>query len=99
MPEEQIQAFINTVKSNTSLNERLKAAADSDAVVAIAKEAGFEISKAEVDGYLSQQTAGLSDVELEAVAGGGQTCFGCGPGTGNTSAGSAWGTDGNCGCQ
>ena len=44
MSEEQLKAFLDKVKGDTSLQEKLKAAADSDAVLAIAKEAGFSIS-------------------------------------------------------
>ena len=44
MSEEQLKAFLEKVKGDTSLQGQLKAAADSDAVLAIAKEAGFMIS-------------------------------------------------------
>ena len=44
MSEEQLKAFLEKVKADTSLQEKLKAAADSDVVLAIAKEAGFMIS-------------------------------------------------------
>ena len=37
MSEEQLKAFLEKVKADTSLQEKLKAAADNDAVVAIAK--------------------------------------------------------------
>ena len=63
MSEEQLKAFIEKVKADTSLQEKLKAAADSDAVLAIAKEAGFSIS---AEDYASE----LSDEELEGAAGG-----------------------------
>ena len=43
MSEGQLKAFLEKVKVDTSLQEKLKAAAaDADAVVAIAKESGFE---------------------------------------------------------
>jgi predicted ribosomally synthesized peptide with nif11-like leader len=42
MSEEQLKAFIEKVKADSSLQERLKSASDADAVVAIAKEAGFQ---------------------------------------------------------
>ena len=48
--------------------EKLKAAADSDAVLAIAQEAGFGIS---ADDLKNAQVTELSDEELEGVAGGG----------------------------
>ena len=44
MSEEQLKAFLEKVKTDTSLEEKLKAAPDSDAVLAIAKEVGFVIS-------------------------------------------------------
>ena len=40
MSEEQLKAFLEKVKGDTSLQEKLKA----DAVTVIAKEAGFSIS-------------------------------------------------------
>ena len=44
MSEEQLKAFLEKVQGDTSLQEKLKAAGDSDAVLAIAKEAGHSIS-------------------------------------------------------
>ena len=67
MSEEQLKAFLEKVKADTSLQEKLKAASDADAVVAIAKEAGFSIS---ADDFKKAQSE-LSDEELEGVAGGG----------------------------
>ena len=75
MSEEQLKAFLEKLKADTSLQEKLKAAADTDAVVAIATEAGFSISaddfnKAELE---------VSDKEMENAAGGGASCMaGCG---------------------
>ena len=65
MSEEQLKAFLEKVKSDTELQEKLKAAADADAVTAIAKEAGFSISADDLKKAQSQ----LSDEELENVAG------------------------------
>jgi predicted ribosomally synthesized peptide with nif11-like leader len=70
MSEEQIQALINAVKSDTALQERIKAAPDLDAVVAIAKEAGFVVTKEELKMAQKEATVELSDEELEAVSGG-----------------------------
>ena len=39
MSEEQLKAFLEKVKADTNLQDKLKAAADTNAVVAIAKEA------------------------------------------------------------
>ena len=66
MSEEQLKAFLEDVKADEGLQEQLKAAADTDAVVAIAKAAGFAISAEE----LQRAPAELSDEELEGVAGG-----------------------------
>ncbi|WP_074159390.1 MULTISPECIES: Nif11-like leader peptide family natural product precursor [unclassified Synechococcus] len=67
MSEEQLQAFLEKVKADTILQEKLKAAADADAVLSIAKEAGFSISADELENAQSK----LSNQELEGVAGGG----------------------------
>ena len=66
MSEEQLKAFLEKVKADTSLQEKLKAAADSDAMASIAKEAGFMIS---ADDFKNLQSE-ISEEELEAVAGG-----------------------------
>ena len=66
MSEEQLKAFLEKVKGDTSLQEKLKAAADANAVIAIAKEAGFSISADD----LTKAQFELSDEELEDVAGG-----------------------------
>ena len=66
MSEEQLKAFLEKVKADTSLQEKLKAAADNDAVLAIAKDAGFSISADD----LTKAQSELSEEEMEAVAGG-----------------------------
>jgi predicted ribosomally synthesized peptide with nif11-like leader len=69
MTEEQLKAFQEAVKADVSLQEKLKAAADADAVVEIAKAAGFVISVDEIKQARSA-SEDLSDDELEGVAGG-----------------------------
>ena len=66
MSEEQLKAFLEKAKGDTSLQEKLKAAADSDAVLAIAKEEGFSISAEDLKNAQSE----ISDAELELAAGG-----------------------------
>ncbi len=66
MSEEQLKAFLEKVKGDTSLQEQLKAASDADAVAAIAKEAGFNVSA----DLITKAQSELSDEELENVAGG-----------------------------
>ena len=71
MSEEQLSALHARLKDDAGLQEKLKGAADLDAVAAIAKEAGFDISKAAWLKYQAKQIIELSDEELEGVAGGG----------------------------
>ena len=66
MSEEQLKSFLEKVKTDTGLKEKLKAAADSDAVLAIAKEAGFSISADDLKNAQSE----ISEQELEGAAGG-----------------------------
>jgi len=67
MSEEQLKAFLEAVKGDAGLQERLKAANDADAVVTIAKAAGFAISCEELK--KAAQTE-IKDKELEQMAGG-----------------------------
>ena len=65
MSKEQLKGFLEKVKGDLNLQERLKAAKSQDEVVSIAKEHGHEFGT----DHISQ----LSEKELEGVAGGG--CF------------------------
>ena len=66
MSQGQLKAFLEKLKADTSLQEKLKAAFNPDAVVSIAKEAGFSISADD----LKKTQSELSEEELEGVAGG-----------------------------
>ena len=66
MSEEKLKAILEVVKADAGLQEQLKAAADTDAVVAIAKEEGFVITAEELQRARSE----ISEEELESVAGG-----------------------------
>ncbi len=68
MSEEQLKAFMEAVKADAGLKEKLNAAADSDAVVAIAKTAGFMITAEELQ--RGQAGTEISEEELEGVTGG-----------------------------
>jgi predicted ribosomally synthesized peptide with nif11-like leader len=70
MSEEQLAALLAKLKDDAGLQEKLKAGADLDAAVTLAKEAGFDVSKADWLKYQANQTLELSDEELEGVAGG-----------------------------
>jgi predicted ribosomally synthesized peptide with nif11-like leader len=74
MSEEQLKAFLEKVKTDTSLQEKLKAADSPEAALEIAQEAGFSITSEDIQ-KLSESVE-LSDEELEVgvVAGGGIFC-------------------------
>ena len=67
MSEEQLKAFMEAVKADEGLQKQFKAATDVNAVVAIAREAGFVISAEELERDQGDVT---EDDELEAVTGG-----------------------------
>jgi predicted ribosomally synthesized peptide with nif11-like leader len=69
MSEEQLSALLAKLKDDAGLREKLQGAADLDAAVAIAKEAGFDVSKADWLRHQAEQTLKLSDEELERIAG------------------------------
>jgi len=72
MSEEQLAALLAKLKDDAVLQEKLKGAADLDGAVALAKEAGFDVSQADWLKYQAKETVELTDEELESVAGG---CF------------------------
>ena len=86
MSEEQLSALLAKLKEDARLREKLKAAADMDAFVKIAKDAGLEVNNDDWIRY-KQETAALDDSELESIAGGAQIsnhnetwCTKCGTG-------------------
>ena len=62
MSKEQLKAFLEKVKADTSLQEKLKAAKSPEDVVGIAKEHGHE--------FTAEHMSQLSEKELEGVNGG-----------------------------
>ena len=68
MSEEQLKAFLEKVKGDTSLQEKLKAAASPEAALQIAKDAGFAITAEDIQSAPEE----LSDEELETAVGGAQ---------------------------
>ena len=69
MSEEQLKLFLATVKVDAIIQEKLKATDDVDAIVAIAKQTGFDITAEELKRATSSPME-LSDDDLENVAGG-----------------------------
>ena len=68
MSEEQFKAFLEKVKADTSLQEKLKA--EGADVVAIAKAAGFSITTEDLNSHRQGVSEDISDDELEGAAGG-----------------------------
>jgi len=66
MSDEQLKAFQAAVEADAGLQEQLKAVTDPDAIVAIAKAAGFMITAEE----LKRAQAEISEDELAGVTGG-----------------------------
>ena len=69
MLKEKLVELLAKLKDDAVLREKFKDAADLDAAVALAKEAGFDVSKADWLKYLSNTLAELSDEELEKIPG------------------------------
>ena len=70
MSDEQLSAFLVALKTDAGLQAKLKGAADLDPAMAIAKEAGFEVSKADWLKHQAKQTLEQSEETLESLAGG-----------------------------
>ena len=66
MSEEQLKAFLEKAKGDTSLMAKLKAS-DANTIVGIAKEAGYNISADDL------KRIPLSEEELESSSGGAGT--------------------------
>ena len=79
MSEDLLKAFLEKVQGATSLQKKLKSATGAEAVVEIAKEAGFSISADDINKAQSEisDDREISDEELEGVAGGGCQCGYC----------------------
>ena len=72
MSQEQLKAFLDKVKGDAALQEKLKGAKSPEEAIAIAKEARFTITVEDIQNGESE----MSDDELEQAAGGD-----CGPTT------------------
>jgi len=68
MSQEDLTQFLETVQQDSSLQEKLKT--EGADPVAIAKEAGFSITRAELIRHQADRIQSLSDEELEDAAGG-----------------------------
>ena len=84
MSEEQLKAFLEKVKSDTELQEKLKAAGSNEAALQIAKDAGFSITAEDIQSMQSAPGE-VSDEELEGAAGGHPGSMDCPRGPGGCS--------------
>ena len=76
MTEDQLAALLAKLKEDAGLRDNLQKAADLDAAAALAKEAGFEVSQADLLKYQEEnKSLELSDEELEGVSGGTVLCM------------------------
>ena len=72
MSEEQLAALLVRLKEDKAFQERLRGAADLDAAVLMAQEAGFNVSPADWRKEQALQALELNDDELEEASGGTQ---------------------------
>jgi predicted ribosomally synthesized peptide with nif11-like leader len=73
MSEEQLRAILAKVAEDADLRTKLNQAENADAVVALAKEAGFSITL----GTFAQAPLEVSEEHLESVVGSGQAVAKC----------------------
>ena len=66
--EEQLKAFLEVVKTDALLQEKLKTVKDPNAAVAIDKAAGFAIPAEDIASDQASATGELPSEELEGVA-------------------------------
>ena len=70
MSEEQFKAFLQKIEDDTNLQEQLSAATSVEAVVELAKAAGFMMTVADLQRVHTAAQTLLSEAELENVSGG-----------------------------
>jgi len=76
MSVESAKAFIEKMKTDEEFNKKVKGCKNAEERTALAKEAGFDFTPAEIKGQGDE----LSDKELDAVAGAGCLLDSCGVG-------------------
>lgn len=69
MSSEQLQLFIEKVKSDNDLAEKLKGVQSDEQAIAIAKELGFTITNDDLESLFPEEQD-LTEEQLESVAGG-----------------------------
>ena len=77
MSEEQLKVFLEKVKGDASLQEKLKAARSSQEVAGIANENGCNFPSESIVNAINIQLGKrkqISDIELEGLSGGEKCC-------------------------
>ena len=70
MSEDQLRLLIAKLQHDPEIRNRLASAADLDAAVVVAREAGFDVTSGDWLTYRAGNSLDLSDEELEGVTGG-----------------------------
>ena len=78
---ENLKKFFEKVCADSALTEKVSTEKDPAAIVALAKELGFEFTE---DDLLKKPVEEISDDELDAVAGGSDVSCACALGGGGT---------------
>lgn len=73
MSADQLKAFLDCLKGDRELQGRLANAVDADAIIALANEAGFLITTAD----LEREVNALSDDDIEGIYGAGSPPDSC----------------------
>ena len=71
MSIEKFASELSKIKADTELVAKLKGAASIEDAVALAKGAGYDVTKEDLLKFKSSQDVELNDEALEGVAGGG----------------------------
>lgn len=75
MTEERFEALLAKLNEDAAFREKLQAAASLDAFLEMARDAGFDVSKADWLTFQNSRAAALDDAELEAVVGGAEVAW------------------------
>ena len=70
MTEEKLAALLKVIMKEAGLQEMIKRSSNSEEVVALVREAGIDISNADLQKLQEKLKPELSDAELERISGG-----------------------------
>jgi predicted ribosomally synthesized peptide with nif11-like leader len=70
MPKQDLFDLLSRIQADPALREKFRNAPDLNSAQAIAREAGFDVSKSDWIEHRGQQEFEISDADLEVIAGG-----------------------------